>query len=155
MNKRKEIKVSKKISDLTFIEKIIFYIRRYIIKRIIDSKKNMIKNDYIQKSKYEKNVINICRSAIKNPNSKIRIQPDTGVRLIHIPDKDIYIIVSDDNVDIINHTYHYPNPICRKTYSIIRNIFDGHAKVEINEWIAVIHSNITVSLETINDKIRN
>lgn len=147
--------VSRKMSDLNIFEKIEHFIKRKVKRYLLDSRKNLIKDNYVQRSEYETVLISICRNAIKNPNSKIRVSPKTGHRVIRIPSESINIIIKDGLVDIVNHTYHYPNPICVKTQSIICNIFDGQAEKEVDEIIDEIHSNITHSLSTIKDRVKN
>ena len=151
----KNVKMSSNFSDLNFFQKISFRIKRSIRRSIIKSKKNMLKDDYILRGEYEKETIDICKNAINNPNSVLLISPKSGKRYINNTVEQIYVIIMDKTVDVINHTYHYSEPICTKTHSIITNMFDGNVENRRNEMEDDIRSNITHSLKTISDKLKS
>lgn len=128
--------------------------KKLVLKRIVLMKKNAVKNDYILRSEYEPIIIQICRNAIHNKNSEMLISPVSGKRFVNNTQEQMYIIITDTTVDVINHKYHYSTPICPKTYNTILNMFDGHVEQRRADMELDIRSNIKHSLETICSNLK-
>lgn len=146
----KEIEIIK----LNELEKIKHRIVRFFQKNVIISNKKMMKDDYIIRSPDEKEGISICRDLIKNKKTELLLCPKTWERYVINDNLEIDIIISDKSIDIINHTYHYTIPICKKTHKIITNIFDGYVEKRRLELKKRIFSNIKYSLNTIHTKVK-
>ena len=144
--------ISSKISDLTLVQKIIFKMHRFLRKNIIKSKKDLIKDDRTPRSDYEQEAVNTCRNAVKHYDSKLSMSPN-GKRYIENDREQIYIIISDNNIDIIYNTNLLPVPICKKTYTRILNIFDGEVQEKRDEKEEIIRSRIKYSIQTINMRL--
>lgn len=146
----KEIEIVK----LNQFEKIKHKIIRIFQKNIIFSNKQMKKDSYIQRSPDEKEAISICRDLIRNKKSELLLCPKTWERYVINEKLEIDVIINENTIDIINHTYHYTIPICIKTHDTISNIFDGYVEKRRQELKKRIFSNIKHSLNTIQDKVK-
>ena len=142
------------IYKLNYFEKILHKIKRYFQKQVVRSKKNMMKELYIEKSPDEKEAISICRDLIRNKKSELLLCPKTWERYVINEKLEIDVIINENTIDIINHTYHYNIPICGKTHSIITHIFDGYVEKRRQELKRRIFSNIKYSLNTIQNKVK-
>jgi hypothetical protein len=100
-------------------------------------------------------VISICHKLIKNEDSKHLLCPITWKRYINNEKLEMYIIIKDKCVDVINHTYYYNVPICQKSYDKIKRIFDGHVEIRRQQMEADIFRNVKNSLKNINTKLLN
>lgn len=130
-------------------------IKRLIQKVMISIRKNFSKYEYEMRSVYEKDVISICRKIARRDDSQLLLCPKSGKRYVNNPKLQIYVIIQSDNIDIINHTYHYNVPVSIKSLRTITNIFDGHVELRRSEMEKDIMANVKNSLQTINNKIKN
>lgn len=144
--------ISSKISDLTLVQKIIFKTHRFLRRNIIKSKKDLLKDDRTPRSDYEYEAVNTCKNAVKHYDSKLSMSPN-GKRYIENDREQIYIIISDNNIDIIYNTNLLPVSICKKTYNRILNIFDGEVQEKRDEKEEIIRSRIKYSIQTINMRL--
>lgn len=128
---------------------------RYLQRRAISTRKKLDSNKYIQKSEHEKWAIGICRNLIKVKGTFLLGNFRTQERYIRNEDLGMYVVVKDEVVEIINHTYYYLVPLSGKSHSIICNVFDGHQDTDRQSMDEEIRSNIKHSLECIHDKVKN
>jgi len=128
-------------------------IKRVFLKLYINSYKKNYKNDYNLKSEYEHIAIEICRKAIKREGVSMLMCPITYKRYIKNVSIENYIIIRENQIDIINHHYFYNIPICNKTHKTITLMFDGHVGEMRDKMEQDIRSNIKYSLENIQKNI--
>lgn len=130
-------------------------IKRYFQRMIISANKKMDSNKYVQRSEHEKWAISICRNLIKIKESYLLGNFKTQERYIRNEDLGMYVVIKDNMVEIINHTYYYLVPLSEKSRSVICNVFDGHQDQDRQKMDEEIRSNIKHSLECIRDKVKN
>lgn len=135
------------------MKKIKHKVERIFQKIYIKEYKKTYADLYTLKSENEPLVIKICRKAVKYEGAKLLVCPVSGKRYIKNEVLDNYIIISESNIDIINHNYSYSIPICKKTYKTILLIFDGHVARMRDVMEKEIRSNIKYSLESIYKRI--
>lgn len=104
---------------------------------------------------FEGETIAICRSLIKRADSELLISPLSGKRFIKNLDSQIYFIIQDGMVDIINHTYSYNVKITLKAYQRIIKAFDTEVENRRQEMEDEIRSNVKHSLKTIFQTLSN
>lgn len=146
--------ISSKISDLSFIQKIIFKVHRLLRKSIIDSRKNMLKDERIPHSLYEEDAIVTVRNAVRNPYSVLTMKRD-GKMYIENEREQIDVIISNIDVDIIYNGIPFNVPICTKTHSKITNIFDGYLNGVRDKKEEIMRSKVRYSIQSINLKLLN
>lgn len=158
-----KINVNKEVNDkivnfviykFNYFEKIIHKIKRFFLKQIVRSKRNMLKDQYIERSPDEKEAISICRDLIRNKKSELLLCPKSWERYVINEKLEIDVIINEKQIDIVNHTYHYTITISGKTHSIVTNIFDGYVEKRRQELKRKIFSNIKFSLNTIYNKVK-
>jgi hypothetical protein len=130
-------------------------VKRFIQRRAIATCKKIEVNQYSQRSDYEKKALRICSELIKSDGTKLLGNFVTQERYIKNKDLEMYIVVKENVIEIINHTYYYLVPISGKTYNIICNMFDAHQDSDRKEMDTEIRSNVTHSLETIYENVKN
>jgi hypothetical protein len=104
---------------------------------------------------FEAETIAICRSLIKRTDSELLISPLSGKRFIKNSDSQIYFIIQDGMVDIINHTYSYNVKITLKAYQRLVKAFDAEVEARRQSMEAEIRSNVKHSLKTIFQTLSN
>lgn len=130
-------------------------VKRYLQKRAIVTRKKLESDKYLQRSEHEKWAISICRNLIKVKDTFLLGNFRTQERYIRNEELGMYVVVKDNVVEIINHTYYYLVPLSGKSRSIICNVFDGHQDADRQSMDEEIRSNIKHSLECIHDKVKN
>lgn len=145
--------ISSKISDLSFIQKVVFKIHRFLRRSVIDSRKNMLKDDSIPHSLYERDAIDTVRNASRNPYSVLTMKRD-GKMYIENEKEQIDVIISNIDVDIIYNGIPFNVPICRKTHSKITNIFDGYLNGVRDKKEEAMRSKVRYSIQLINSKLK-
>lgn len=104
---------------------------------------------------FESETIAICRSLINKDDSELLISPISGKRFIKNPTSQIYFIIQDGMVDIINHTYSYNVKITLKAYQRLVKAFDMEVEARRQEMEDEIRSNVKHSLKTIFKTLSN
>jgi len=104
---------------------------------------------------FESETIAICRSLINKEDSELLISPISGKRFIKNPTSQIYFIIQDGMVDIINHTYSYNVKITLKAYQRLVKAFDMEVEARRQEMEDEIRSNVKHSLKTIFKTLSN
>lgn len=102
----------------------------------------------------EKITIEICRKLINNPSSKLTYAPLSEKRFIHNQDKDMYIVLHQNTINLINHVYSYSIYLSdHESYLEIIESFDSLLDKERLKLEDEIKNNIQHSLESILKKI--
>lgn len=104
---------------------------------------------------FEHETLAICRSLIKRADSELLISPLSGKRFIKNSHSQIYFIIQDGMVDIINHTYSYNVKITLKAYQRLVKAFDMEVETRRQEMEDEIRSNVKHSLKSIFKTLSN
>jgi hypothetical protein len=98
--------------------------------------------------------IEICKKLIPSESSKLTIAPLSNKRYIRNDDKDMFIVIQDGTISLINHVYSYNVFIeHNKLYDEILTIFDNELEKRRLILEEEIRSNIKHSLKSILEKV--
>jgi hypothetical protein len=98
--------------------------------------------------------IDICKKLIQYSSSKLTIAPLSNKRYIKNDDNDMFIVIQDRTISLINHVYSYNVYIeSDKLYVDILNHFDNELENRRIELENEIRSNIKHSLKSILEKV--
>jgi hypothetical protein len=98
--------------------------------------------------------VEICEKLIDNTSSKLTIAPISNKRFIKNDDKDMFVVISNRQISIINHVYSYNVYIESDVlYNKILNNFDKVVEQKRQELEDEIKNNIKHSLKNILTKV--
>lgn len=101
----------------------------------------------------EQITVEICKKLLEDPNSKLTFAPLAKKRFIKNEEKDMYIIMQDHGINLVNHVYSYSIYISSTSvYEELTEIFDGILDRERLKLEDEIKHNIHHSLEEILKK---
>jgi hypothetical protein len=95
----------------------------------------------------------ICRKLINLPHSKFLIAPISKKRYIKNEKLKMFVIISDNKINIVNHVYSYDIPIREKLYYRLAKIFDNKVDSQRIAFEDEINSQIEFSLSNIIKKL--
>ena len=102
----------------------------------------------------EKYCIDICKKLIQYSSSKLTIAPLSNKRYIKNDSNDMFIVIQDRTISLINHVYSYNVYIENdKLYYEILTHFDSELEKRRIELEDEIRSNIKHSLKSILEKV--
>lgn len=102
----------------------------------------------------ERITIEICRKLISNPSSKLTYAPLASKRFIQNQEKDMYIVIHQHTINLINHVYSYSIYLSdTNAYNELIEIFDGILDKERLKLEDEIKNNIQHSLDSILKKL--
>lgn len=102
----------------------------------------------------EKITIDICKKLISNPSSKLTYAPVAHKRFIRNVEKDMYIVIHEHTINLINHVYSYSVYLSdHHAYGEIVEMFDKVLDKERLKLEDEIKNNIQHSLESILKKL--
>jgi len=104
---------------------------------------------------YERETTSICKRLISLPDSILLISPISGKRYIKSEDNQLFVIIENFEVTIVNHSYSYDIKMGTKAFSHITNIFDNEVEKRRLEMENEIRSNVKHSLSNIFKGITN
>jgi predicted HD phosphohydrolase len=107
----------------------------------------------IQKSKYEKDCIAICRKLISKEDTVLLLTPISKKRYIRNENHQIFVILEGHSVKIINHVYSYTVFLEETEWNNIINTFDNEVEKRREDFEKEIVSNIKHSLQNILQNI--
>jgi hypothetical protein len=107
----------------------------------------------IQKSKYEKDCIAICRKLISKEDTVLLLTPISKKRYIRNENYQIFVILEGHSVKIINHVYSYTVFLEETEWNNIINTFDNEVEKRREDFEKEIVSNIKHSLQNILQNI--
>ena len=111
--------------------------------------------DESPKSGYEYECVSISKSLINNQKTKLLISPISKKRYIHSHDKQIFIIMDNGDLTIVNHMYSYTIQLNFKSYDRLAHMFDHEVEKRRQEMESEIKSNVKHSLSNIYQNILN
>jgi hypothetical protein len=98
--------------------------------------------------------VQICQKLIMNPNSKLTNAPISFKRFIKNDDNNMFIVINNRTISLINHVYSYNVFIeSFEPYSDICQLFDNEMEKRRQELEDEIKNNIQHSLKEILRKI--
>ena len=105
-------------------------------------------------SEEEKICYEICKKLILDTSSKLTMAPMSNKRYIKNDGNNMFIVISNGNIMIVNHVYSY-NVYCDfdENYEKLLKLFDGELEKKRMELETEINSNIQHSLKKILDNL--
>jgi len=129
------------------------------MKLILHKAKRLIQRNYIslfrlskpktQKPKYEKDCIAICRKLLEKEDTVLLLTPISNKRYIRNENHQIFVILENHSVKIINHVYSYTVFLEETEWAKITNTFDNEVEKRRENFEKEITSNIKHSLQNI------
>jgi hypothetical protein len=98
--------------------------------------------------------VDICNRLIDNPNSHLTLAPKSFKRFIKNDNLDMFIVIQNRTINLINHVYSYNVYIeSEELYSSLVDKFDSELETRREELENQITNNIQHSLKNILEKI--
>ena len=94
------------------------FVQRQTLKAI-----RYVQSDY-EKSAYENDSISICKKLINQKDSILLLTPRSGKRYIKSESSDIFIILDNHRIKVINHIYAYDIHVTDKSWTKLMDYFD-------------------------------
>jgi hypothetical protein len=95
----------------------------------------------------------ICRRLISHPDSKFLIAPLSHKRYIKNDPLGMFIVLSDNRINITNHIYNYDVSLNSDTSDKLNKMFDNKVELLRQTFETEIKSQIKHSLTTILEKL--
>ena len=112
-----------------------------------------ITTPHIEKSKYERDCIAICKKLITKEDTVLLLTPISHKRYIRNEELQIFVILEGYNVKVINHVYSYTVFLEQKEWDNVILYFDTEVEKRREEFEKEITSNIKHSLQNILQNI--
>lgn len=103
----------------------------------------------VQKSEYERDCISICKKLINKEETILLLTPISFRRYIRNEEHQIFVILDNHNVKVINHVYSYTVFLEKNSWENLVNIFDNEVEKRREIFEKEITSNIKHSLQNI------
>jgi hypothetical protein len=97
----------------------------------------------------------ICKRLISKRETTLLISPISGKRYIKSDDNQLFIIIENYQLTIVNHQYSYNIDIQGKAYERIAQIFDAEVESRREGMEKEIRSNVKHSLSNIYNNLLN
>ena len=131
------------------------------MKQIIHKLKRLIQKQYIKIYRsstpkittYEKDCVSICEKLIKKNETVLLLTPISNKRYIKNEEDQIFVILENYSVKIINHVYSYTVILGDKSWNSVGTLFDSEVESRRNKFEKEITSNIKYSIKKILEKI--
>ncbi len=131
------------------------------MKQIIHKLKRLIQKQYIKVYRsstpkittYEKDCVSICEKLIKKNETVLLLTPISNKRYIKNEEDQIFVILENYSVKIINHVYSYTVILGDKSWNSVVTLFDSEVESRRNKSEKEITSNIKYSIKKILEKI--
>jgi hypothetical protein len=131
------------------------------MKQIIHKLKRLIQKQYIKFYRsstpkittYEKDCVSICEKLIKKNETVLLLTPISNKRYIKNEEDQIFVILENYSVRIINHVYSYTVILGDKPWNSVVTLFDSEVESRRNKFEKEITSNIKYSIKKILEKI--
>jgi hypothetical protein len=131
------------------------------MKQIIHKLKRLIQKQYIKFYRsstpkittYEKDCVSICEKLIKKNETVLLLTPISNKRYIKNEEDQIFVILENYSVKIINHVYSYTVILGDNSWNSVVTLFDSEVESRRNKFEKEITSNIKYSIKKILEKI--
>jgi hypothetical protein len=97
--------------------------------------------------------VGICKQLIKREDTVLLISPISGKKYIKSEKFQLFIILFNNRVMIVNHTYSYTVDLEDKAYERLIRIFDTEVEKRREDMEIEIRNNVKHSLSTIYTKV--
>jgi hypothetical protein len=111
--------------------------------RLFETKKTREPSDY------EKECFYVCKALINQEDSVLLMSPISGKRYIKSEDDQIFIIIEENQITIVNHNYSYNIDLWGTVLTRISNVFDIEVEKRRASMETEIRSNVKHSLSNI------
>ena len=122
------------------------YIKRLSQKLYITWKRSLDPNQIPKKDPQQTSLLLICKRIISSNDSTLLIAPVSGKRYIKYEKGNLFIILSKEQIEIINHVYSYIIPMNSIILHKIEKIFDNRLEEIRLDMEKEIKNNIQKSL---------
>jgi hypothetical protein len=129
------------------INKITHTLKRLIQKKYISYVRKL--NPQLRKSAYERDCMLICKKLIGKEETILLLTPITNKRYIRNEKQDIFVILENYSVKVINHVYSYTIFLEDKSWNSIVALFDNEVEERRLVFEKEITANIRHSLQNI------
>ena len=129
------------------INKITHTLKRLIQKKYISYVRKL--NPQLRKSAYERDCMLICKKLISKEETILLLTPITNKRYIRNEKQDIFVILENYSVKVINHVYSYTIFLEDKSWNSIVALFDNEVEERRLVFEKEITANIRHSLQNI------
>ena len=131
------------------------------MKQIIHKLKRLIQKQYIKVYRsstpkittYEKDCVSICEKLIKKNETVLLLTPISNKRYIKNEEDQIFVILENYSVKIINHVYSYTVILGDNSWNSVVTLFDSEVESRRNKFEKEITSKIKYSIKKILEKI--
>lgn len=113
------------------------------------------KTDEPKHSEYEFECLAICKNLILKDKTKLLISPISGKRYIKSDDSQIFIIIDNRQITIVNHNYSYTIELTYNAFDRLSKAFDNEVEKRRQIMESEIRSNVKHSLTNIYNNIIN
>jgi len=103
----------------------------------------------VEKSEYERDCIAICKKLISKEDTVLLLTPISNKRYIRNEELQIFVILENSSVKVINHVYSYTVFLEQKLWNSITLVFDTEVEKRRESFEKEITSNIKHSLQNI------
>ena len=132
--------------------KVVGYIPRLLFKIYLNLKERFDPTPPIPEE--ERITVEICKKLITDPESKLTYAPISGKRFVKNENKNMFIVIENHTINLINHVYSYSVYLSSNTdYKEITQNFDGILENKRQLLEDEIRNNIQHSLQTILRKL--
>lgn len=102
-----------------------------------------------QKSEYERDAIGICKKLLSKEDTILLLTPISNKRYIRNEELEIFVILENHSIKVINHVYSYVVFLEDKSWEHIKLVFDTEIEKRREDFEKEITSNIKHSLQNI------
>ena len=107
------------------------------------------------KENFNIEVFSICKYLISNQETILLISPISGKRYIRSDQSQLFIIIENHQITIVNHHYSYNIDIAGRSYERIAQIFDAEVEKRREQMETEIKANVKHSLSNIYKNLIN
>jgi hypothetical protein len=116
---------------------------------------NAPQKSHVHHNEYEKECIAVCKALMHKEDSTLLMSPISGKRYIKSHDEQLFIIIDNQQVTIVNHQYSYTIDIWGKPLDRIVKNFDIEIEKRREIMEMEIRSNVKHSLSNIYNTLSN
>jgi hypothetical protein len=120
----------------------------FLVKKV-----NISNRQKLTKTELEAGIV--FRKLVKNKNTELLISPYSGKCYLRNNDKNILIVLSSNNISIINHIFGYDISIPNHLYENLRNTFNETVEFRRSEMEEEYRSNVRHSIQQVIKSLKN
>lgn len=128
-------------------------IKRKLLKIKLATKRVLDPGSYGTANHQQTTAYLICKKLIDKGNSTLMMSPISEKRYIKQDDGNLFVIISYDNIQIINHVYSYNIPMHGRVFQKTLFIFNTKMEQLRSAMEAELQTNVQRSLNIIKDSL--